>query len=75
MVYLLEQPDMSRIRGRRNLTLMVVLYDTDARVQELIHLKVCEVRLGQPAIITLTDNGNKERVITIFGKTRSIIVS
>jgi integrase/recombinase XerD len=71
--YLLEQPDASTRRGRRDLALMAVLYDTGARVQELIDLKVCEVRLAQPATITLTGKGNKKRNVPIMAKTRSLL--
>ena len=42
---LLGQPDKYSAKGRRDLTLMSVLYDTGARVQELIDLKVCDVTL------------------------------
>lgn len=73
LAYLLEQPDTSTKRGRRDLALMVVLYDTGARVQELIDLKVCEVRLTQPATITLTGKGNKKRNVPIMAKTRSLL--
>lgn len=73
MAYLLEQPDTSTKRGRRDLALMAVLYDTGARVQELIDLKVCEVRLIQPATITLTGKGNKKRNVPIMVKTRSLL--
>jgi site-specific recombinase XerD len=73
MSYLFEQPDTSTKRGRRDLALMVLLYDAGARVQELIDLKVCEVRLYPPATITLTGKGNKKRVVPILAKTRSII--
>jgi site-specific recombinase XerD len=69
LAYLFEQPDTSTKRGRRDLALMVVLYDAGARVQELIDLKVCEVRLAQPATITLTGKGNKKRNIPIMAKT------
>ena len=44
LAYLLEQPDISTKRGRRDLALMVTLYDAGARVQELIDQKVCDVR-------------------------------
>ena len=73
LAYLLEQPDTSTKRGRRDLALMTVLYDTGARVQELIDLKVCEVRLAQPATITLTGKGNKKRNVPVMAKTRSIL--
>lgn len=73
LAYLFEQPDSSTKRGRRDLALMVVLYDAGARVQELIDLKVCEVRLAQPATITLTGKGNKKRNIPIMAKTRTLL--
>lgn len=75
LAYLFKQPDTSTKRGRRDLALMVVLYDAGARVQELIDLKVCEVRLAQPATITLTGKGNKKRNIPIMAKTRTILES
>lgn len=73
--YLFEQPNTSTKRGRRDLALMVVLYDAGARVQELIDLKVCEVRLAQPTTITLTGKGNKKRNIPIMAKTRTLLES
>ncbi|MTI96613.1 MAG: integrase [Firmicutes bacterium] len=73
LAYLFEQPDTSTKRGRRDLALMITLYDTGARVQELIDLKVCQVRLAQPAMITLTGKGNKQRVVPILAKTRAIL--
>ena len=53
MKLLLEQPDRSCPKGRRDLTLMSVLYDTGARVQELIDIKVGDVILDTPAVITI----------------------
>lgn len=73
LAYLFEQPDTSTKRGRRDLVLMVVLYDAGARVQELIDLKVGEVRLAQPSTITLTGKGNKKRIVPILAKTRSLL--
>ncbi len=70
---LFEQPDRSTKKGRRDLALIVVLYDTGARVQELIDLKVCDVRLDPPAIMTLTGKGNKKRNVPILTKTRNIL--
>lgn len=70
---LFEQPDTSTKRGRRDLALMVVLYDAGARVQELVDLKVCDVRLAQPATITLTGKGNKKRNIPMMAKTRNLL--
>ncbi|MCD6322386.1 MAG: site-specific integrase, partial [Clostridiales bacterium] len=60
---LLEEPDRTTKRGRRDLALMTTLYDTGARVQELIGLKVFNVRLQPPATITLLGKGNKTRCV------------
>jgi len=73
LAYLFKQPDTSTKRGRRDLALMVVLYDAGARVQELIDLKVYQVRLAQPATVTLTGKGSKRRNVPILSKTRAIL--
>ena len=73
LAYLFEQPDTSTKRGRRDLALMVILYDAGARVQELIDLKACDVRLDKPATITLTGKGNKKRNVPILDKTKKIL--
>ena len=60
MKLLLEQPDTHTRKGRRDLTLMSILYDTAARVQELIDIRVCDVVLENPAVIILTGKGKKK---------------
>ena len=70
---LLEQPDKHTKKGRRDLTLISVLYDTGARVQELIDIKVCDITLQTPAIITLTGKGNKTRRVPIMKNTASLL--
>lgn len=72
---ILEQPNTSKQNGRRDLTLISTLYDTGARVQELIDLKIRDVRLTKPATITLTGKGNKQRSVPIMGKTRDLLES
>lgn len=70
---LLEQPDKSKRRGRRDLTLISVLYDCGARVQELIDIRVCDVNLATPAVITLTGKGNKIRKVPVMKNTASLL--
>ncbi|MGB4590348.1 MAG: site-specific integrase [Clostridiaceae bacterium] len=72
---LLAQPDTSTKRGRRDLTLITMLYDTGARVQELIDLKACDVRLQEPAIVTLTGKGSKSRCVPLMEKTKKLLES
>lgn len=66
MKLLLKQPDKNTQKGRRDLTLMSILYDTGSRVQELIDIRICDVILKKPAVIILTGKGNKKRRVPIM---------
>src|SRR3990167_11153055 len=70
---LLSQPDKHTLKGRRDLTLMSVLYDTGARVQELIDIKVRDVILQDPATIILTGKGNKIRRVPLMKNTVALL--
>jgi integrase/recombinase XerD len=70
---LLEQPDKHTQKGRRDLTLISVLYDCGARVQELIDIKVYDVVLATPPVITLTGKGNKIRKVPVMKNTASLL--
>lgn len=70
---LFKQPDKSHFSGMRDLVIMVVLYDTGARVQELIDLTYKDVRLDTPAIVTLRGKGRKKRHVPIMGKTYDLL--
>ena len=66
---ILEKPDVKTAKGRRDLVLMALLYDSGARVQELIDLTARDVRIASPSVITLTGKGNKKRYVPIMSKT------
>ena len=70
---MLSQPDTSTPKGRRDHALLVLLYDTAARVQEIIDLRVRDVRVEPPAIVTLHGKGRKTRVVPVTAKTASIM--
>ena len=70
---LLEQPDKYNARGRRDLVLMSTLYDSGARVQELIDIRICDVTLQSPAILTITGKGNKVRRVPIMKNTALLL--
>ena len=70
---LLGQPDTATRKGRRDHALLVVLYDTAARVQEIADLRVRDVRFEQPATVTLHGKGRKIRIVPITAKTASIM--
>jgi integrase/recombinase XerD len=70
---LFEQPDRRTKDGRRDLVLLTILYDTAARVQELVDLRICDVRLAAPAVVTLHGKGDKTRQVPIMGKTQNLL--
>ena len=70
---ILAQPDVKRRKGRRDLTLLSVLYDTGARVQELVDLKVRDVRLDYPPVLTLTGKGRKTRQVPLMSNTANLL--
>jgi integrase/recombinase XerD len=70
---ILEQPNRSTRQGIRDSTLLAVAYDTAARVQELIDLRVRDVRLSAPAQIRLTGKGNKARAVPILDNTVALL--
>lgn len=73
MQILLSQPDSSTYDGFRDMVLMSVLYDTGARVQELVDIKIKDLRLSSPAVITLHGKGNKARQVPLMGKTSELL--
>ena len=63
---LLQQPDTTTSRGRRDLTLLSLMYDTGARVQETIDLTSSMLRLNKPATIKIVGKGNKARLVPML---------
>ena len=72
---LLSQPDMLTECGRRDATLLSVLYDSGARVQELADLTPRNLRLEEPFYITLTGKGRKTRQVPIMKQTAMLLIS
>ncbi|WP_296360840.1 tyrosine-type recombinase/integrase [Virgibacillus sp.] len=52
---------------------MSVLYDTGAKVQELIDITVRDVILKAPAVIVLNGKGNKIRRVPLMKNTVSLL--
>lgn len=67
---LLEQPDPNTRCGLRNRFFMILLYDTGARIQEILDLKLKDIHLkDQTPSIYLTGKGNKTRAVPLMDKT------
>ena len=72
---LLAQPDLTTRRGRRDATLLATLYDTAARVQELVDLTVRDIRIEPPAMAALTGKGRKTRHVPLMINTTTILAA
>ena len=70
---LLDQPDRSTRRGRRDATLLAALYDSAARVSELADLTVRDIRLQPPPLAMLTGKGRKIRHVPLGANTAALL--
>lgn len=65
---LLMQPDQSTAKGKRDLALLSLMYDSGARVQEMIDLTPACINFNRPYTIKLTGKGNKQRIVPLMEK-------
>jgi site-specific recombinase XerD len=73
LAQILAQPDLRTPSGRRDAVLLSVLYDTGARVQELIDLNAGDVRLDAPPQVRLMGKGRKMRAVPLMDATVDIL--
>jgi len=70
---ILAQPNLQTTAGRRDAVLLSILYDTGARVQEVIDLSVGDVRLDPPAQLRLLGKGRKTRAVPLMESTAQLL--
>jgi len=68
-----EQIDRSTLDGRRDYALMTLMFNTGARVQEIVDLKANDLHLSSPFQVHIFGKGRKERVCPIWAKTADIL--
>ena len=66
---IIEQPDTSMPKGLRDQFLMILLYDTGARVQEILNIRLCDLQLTHLPKVTLFGKGRKTRIVPLIEKT------
>ena len=67
-----RDPGMSTSRGRRDTALLTVLYDSAARVSELCGITLRDLRLDDPAVVTLRGKGRKVRTVPLMHATAGL---
>lgn len=65
---LLKQPDRSTPKGKRDLAMLSLLYDSGSRVQEIIDLMPTSINFNRPYTIRIIGKGNKKRIVPLMEK-------
>ena len=63
---LLEQPSQLTPKGKRDVALLSLMYDSGARVQEMINLTPGAINLNKPYTINLFGKGSKSRIVPLM---------
>ncbi len=58
---------------RRDRALLLLMYNSGARVQELVDLDVCDIRLDPVPIVTLDGKGRKQRTCPLWDRTVGVL--
>ena len=66
---LLAEPDTRTEIGVRDQFLMIFLYDTGARIQEVLDVKICDIKVDRTPTVTLHGKGKKTRIVPLMKDT------
>jgi len=73
MKLLLSQIETNTISGRRDYTMIYLMYTTGIRVSELISIRGCDISLSNPKTIIIHGKGRKVRHVPIVKQTAPIL--
>jgi len=69
----LEAVDRSTPAGRRDYALLATMFNTGARVQEILDLRACDLQLEKPYQVHLFGKGRKERLCPLWPQTATLL--
>src|SRR6185369_5597127 len=69
----LAQVDRSATDGRRDYALLTTLFNTGARVQEVIDVRANDLQLTRPYQLRLFGKGRKERYCPLWPQTAQVL--
>lgn len=64
-----EQTDENTTKGLRDRVFLILMYDTGARVQEMLDMRLCDLEFGNCPKVTIHGKGRKKRVVPIMVNT------
>lgn len=70
---ILARPDRTTAKGRRDYLALALLYDTGARVQELLDLSPADFRLDRLPFVRITGKGRKQRIVPLLPATAKLV--
>ena len=66
---LLAEPDATTMLGLRDRVMMIFFYDTGARIQEVLNVRICDLKLDSNPKVILHGKGDKVRTIPLMKDT------
>ena len=70
---ILDGPDRSTPNGRRDYLALALLYDTGARVQELLDLRPTDFRLDRSPLVRISGKGRKQRIVPLLPASAKLV--
>lgn len=70
---LLDAPDRTTRDGRRDRALLLTLFNTGARVQEILDLRPADLQLVRPFQVRLRGKGRKDRLCPLWPRTVKVL--
>ncbi|MCF6248636.1 MAG: site-specific integrase [Desulfobacula sp.] len=70
---IIETPDSNTWSGRRDRTLFAILYNTGARISEIVNIKCLDIEDKQCTALHLHGKGRKHRVVPLWKRTSKSI--
>jgi site-specific recombinase XerD len=71
--HLLAQVDRLSRHGERDYLLLTLLYDTGARIQELLDLRPCDFHLQAPSFARVWGKGRRERLCPLLPQSANLV--
>jgi site-specific recombinase XerD len=66
---IIEQTDASTPKGFRDRFFLLLMYDTAARIQEMIDINLCDFQINKTPTVMLRGKGSKSRPVPLMEKT------